>query len=103
VRKRGRRRRSETLRLQDVRELLLLQNQRCALSGRPLTPDCAALDHVIAISRGGEHQIENAQILHKEVNRAKGALNNEDFLALCREVVAWADRQGRQGGQTCSA
>lgn len=74
--------------------LLLLQNQgfRCALSGRELSPGTTALDHILPVARGGEHRLENAQALHKEVNRAKGTLTNEEFVSLCREVVAHADQ-----------
>lgn len=86
--------------------MLRAQQYRCALSGRQLMPDSASLDHIVAISRGGEHRIENAQVLHKDVNRAKGAMGNEEFLALCREVVAWANRRvptaKPEGSQTCA-
>jgi 5-methylcytosine-specific restriction endonuclease McrA len=79
----------------NVRNVLrLVEDQQfcCALTGRPLTPDLAALDHKVPVSRGGEHHIENAQVLHKDVNRAKGVMTNEEFIALCREVVAHASR-----------
>jgi 5-methylcytosine-specific restriction endonuclease McrA len=66
------------------------QHYRCALTGRWLTPQTAALDHIMPIRRGGEHVIENTQVLHKDVNRAKGSLTSEEFLAMCREVVQWA-------------
>jgi len=32
-------------------------------------------------------------VLHKDVNRAKGSLTKEQFVALCREVVTWIDGQ----------
>ncbi len=35
--------------------------------------------------------MENVQVLQKQVNRAKGTLTNEEFIALCREVVTHAD------------
>ncbi len=82
---------SKALSINAVRQMLHAQQYRCALSGRQLTPDSAALDHIVPISRGGGHRIENAQVLHKDVNRAKGTLTNEEFLAMCREVVVWAD------------
>jgi 5-methylcytosine-specific restriction endonuclease McrA len=71
--------------------MLLLEHQeyRCALTGRHLTPGTASLDHVIPIRCGGEHVIENTQVLHREVNRAKGSLSNEEFIALCDEVTRW--------------
>ena len=75
-----------------VLQMLEGQRYRCALSGRGLTPQTAALDHIVPVRCGGEHVGENAQILHKEVNRAKGSLTNAEFLDLCREVVDWSRR-----------
>jgi len=76
---------------ENVLRLLDHQGHRCALTGRRLTSHTAALDHIVPIRRGGEHAIENTQVLHKDVNRAKGALTSEEFLAMCREVVRWCD------------
>jgi len=75
----------------NVLRLLEYQGHRCALTGRRLTPQTAALDHIVPMRRGGEHAIENTQVLHKDVNRAKGSLTSEEFLAMCREVVRWHD------------
>jgi hypothetical protein len=74
--------------------LQLVESQRyaCALTGRALTPETAALDHIVPVRFGGEHVIENAQVLHKDVNRAKGSLTRAEFIDLCREVVAWTGR-----------
>ena len=72
----------------NVVRLLEYQNYRCALTGRQLTPQTAALDHVVPIRFGGVHAIENAQVLHKDVNRAKGSLTSDEFIQLCREVAA---------------
>jgi len=92
-------RRCATVSVGEVWDLLRRQAFRCALSGRPLTPESAALDHILPVSRGGKHSIENAQVLHKEVNRAKGTLTNEEFIQLCREVVEHVGRQEEQGGK----
>jgi 5-methylcytosine-specific restriction endonuclease McrA len=72
----------------NVMRLLDYQHCCCALTGRALTPDLASLDHVIPIRLGGEHLIENTQILHRDVNRSKGTLTNVEFIQLCEEVVA---------------
>ena len=72
---------------QAVLSLLEQQSFRCALTGRRLEPETAALDHVIPVSRGGEHRIDNTQVLDRTVNRAKGTLTNGEFIALCSEVV----------------
>jgi 5-methylcytosine-specific restriction endonuclease McrA len=80
------------VRFREVLRLLEQQRFRCAMTGRALTPPDAALDHKEPISRGGRHCMENVQVLHEQVNRAKGTMSNSEFLALCREVVEWADR-----------
>jgi len=78
---------------ENVLRLLEYQQYRCALTGRALTPETAALDHIVPIRSNGQHVIENTQVLHKDVNRAKGTLTNAEFIALCREVVAHMDRR----------
>ncbi|TWT44989.1 hypothetical protein RAS1_14090 [Phycisphaerae bacterium RAS1] len=81
----------------DLLDLLHAHRYRCALSGRVLEPANAAMDHVLPVSRGGRHSIENIQLLEKAVNRAKGTMTNEEFIAMCREVVVWMDSR-REGG-----
>lgn len=83
---------------ENVLQLLEHQQYRCALTGRRLTPETAALDHIIPVRRDGEHVIENTQVLHKDVNRAKGSLTNEEFIGMCREVVDHATHQRTKGG-----
>ena len=78
--------------VENVLRLLEHQEHHCALTGRGLTPETAALDHIVPVRFGGEHLIENTQVLHKDVNRAKGSLTNDEFSGLCREVVRWSDR-----------
>lgn len=78
----------------NVLRLLEHQQYRCALTGRPLTPDTASLDHIIPVRCGGEHLIENAQVLHRDVNRAKATLTNDEFVQLCREVVEFDSQEG---------
>jgi 5-methylcytosine-specific restriction endonuclease McrA len=92
-----RRKRSQVTPTQ-VMNLLRSQDFRCALSGRELKPDTSALDHILPISRGGIHSIENAQVLDKEVNRAKGTLTNEEFVRLCSEVVTTMGRHDTSSG-----
>jgi len=87
---------SETVTVQEVHDLLVRQDFRCALTGEPLDPADASMDHILAVSRGGPHTIENAQILRKDVNRAKGTLTNEEFISLCRAVVRHIDKTAPQ-------
>ncbi|GAB4549496.1 MAG: hypothetical protein Tsb0013_10780 [Phycisphaerales bacterium] len=77
----------------NVLGLLERQGYRCALTGRQLTPETAALDHIVPLRFGGEHVIENTQVLHKDVNRAKNSMTNVEFARMCEEVAeAWRRR-----------
>ena len=67
--------------------LLESQDYRCALTGRELTPETAALDHRTPLSRGGPNTISNCQVVHEQANAAKATMTHEEFVALCREVV----------------
>ncbi len=77
----------EPLTVADIRRLREEQGDRCALSGRPLTPDNCVADHVVPLTRGGAHCVSNVQLLTKRVNDAKGNLTSKEFLALCTDVV----------------
>jgi len=75
----------------NVLRLLEHQRYRCVLTGRALTPETASIDHILPIRLGGNHTIENTQVLHKDVNRAKGSMTSEEFVGLCREVARWSE------------
>lgn len=68
-------------------ELIIKQDFKCALTGRELKPEAAAVDHKEALANGGHHAIDNVQWLHKQVNAAKGTMTNSEFIAMCSEVV----------------
>lgn len=70
----------------DLTRLLEMQDYKCALTGVRLEADQAELDHKIPLSRGGSNAISNLQWILKEVNRAKGTMDNEEFIAMCQKV-----------------
>ena len=70
--------------------MLESQEYKCALSGRDLTPENCALDHIMPLSRGGAHEIENAHLVTDQVNRAKGVMTAEEFVAMCCDVAETA-------------
>lgn len=81
----------------NILRLLEWQEYRCALTGRPLTPESASLDHIVPVRDGGQHIMENVQVLHKDINRAKSTLAHEQFIQLCREVVEHAASANMEG------
>lgn len=70
-------------------DLIEQQEYRCKLSGVELTPDTATLDHLNSVSSGGGHTAGNVAWVHSEINRMKGQLSVEEFVALCRKVVQY--------------
>ena len=76
---------AETLRRAHVEpvSLALLRRRdkgKCRICGGPVDfavhppdPSAATIDHVIALSRGGEHSYGNTQLAHLRCNMAKGA------------------------------
>ena len=81
----------------NVLRLLEFQRHRCALTGRKLVPETASLDHIVPVRSGGAHAIENTQVLHRDVNRAKSTMTNEEFIQLCCEVAKHASPQTNHG------
>ena len=67
--------------------LLEIQGHLCALSGIRLDIDNAELDHKIPVARGGTNDLSNLQWIHKEINRAKGTMTNDEFIEVCAMVT----------------
>lgn len=54
-----------------------------------MTPDTAALDHVIPVSQGGHPtDARNGGFLHEVVNKMKGSMELAEFVDWCRKVTA---------------
>ena len=70
-------------------KLIEKQKYRCALSGVELTPETAALDHIVPITDGGGDDIDNLQWVHEEINRMKGTMDNDQFIKTVKRVARW--------------
>ena len=78
---------SEAVTAKRLEKLVEQQAYCCALSGLPLTPDHASLDHIVAKSDGGEHIMSNVQWLDPRVNRMKGTMSQAEFIEMCTAVA----------------
>ena len=88
-------------------DLFVSQRRCCALTGLELRigrgngdNGSASLDRID--SKLGYH-LENVQWLHKYINVMKWDLPEAEFIALCRRVVAVADKEKTDAGRTCSS
>jgi hypothetical protein len=74
-------------------ELLSLaesQSFRCALTGIRLTPESSSLDHIVPVSDGGSHEIDNLQWVDRRINAMKRDMPVDEFIELCRLVAKHA-------------
>jgi hypothetical protein len=83
--------RTGTITMQDVWELYLKQDKKCALTGIPIsfTKDengySASIDR---IDSKKEYVLENVQLVHKDVNLMKNHFNQEYFIDMCKKVAS---------------
>ncbi len=69
------------------------QRGRCALTGIRLTRENCELDHIVPFSKGGTHERSNLRWLQKDVNQAKRALSDVEFIKMCRDVVSFSEQK----------
>jgi len=71
----------------ELREIIEKQKYRCAGTGIELTPASSSLDHRFPKSLGGSDDVQNLHIVHPLINRAKGDMPWDDFVAMCNAVA----------------
>lgn len=74
----------------ELMQLIEQQGNRCALTGKVLTPQTARLDHKHPVSQGGSHDISNLHWVLETVNTAKGTMSLDQFVGMCIDVARWA-------------
>ena len=78
--------------LDEIRELINSRyNSECKYCKRILRVNNYQLDHVIPISKGGNSNKENLQILCQSCNRIKGSFSEKNLLIL----FEWLERQDK--------
>lgn len=63
------------------------QRYECALSGRPIDVMTLEIDHIVPESKGGPGVLKNLRLVCREANMAKYTLSDDEFIALCRDVL----------------
>lgn len=67
---------------------------RCQLTGLDLTPQTAAFDHRVPVSKGGSDCVHNLMLVHRTVNAMKGTLSLEEFVDWCHRVAVHCPPSG---------
>ena len=82
-------------------------NPTCYLTGRSIDLNCPRsyhLDHIIPKSKGGNDSLDNCQITARGANMAKGDLSYDEFIQLCKEVLAHHESKvGAEGNAPSSS
>lgn len=78
----GRRAKLREVAVEDVRRLVVLDNNNglCGICGTAVDPDAFAVDHIIPLNRGGSHSYANTQPAHPICNSRK----HDHLLTSCR-------------------
>ena len=63
------------------------QQYRCFFTGIELQREDASIDHVQPISKGGKHEESNLELVHSAINRMKGSMTADEFIAWCVKVA----------------
>ncbi len=61
----------------------------CYYSGEPLSIRDFSVDHKIPVSRGGTHDFTNIALCTKNMNYAKGPLNDTEFKDILNTISNW--------------
>ena len=76
----------------DLWKIAKKQKLLCVLTGIKLTRENMSVDHIIPMSKGGSNEPQNIRLVDKDVNLARRALTDEQFFALCRNVISYQER-----------
>lgn len=82
----------------ELKDLIIKQGNRCALSGVPIRMGLnASVDHIIPKSLGGGSVMLNFRWVHTRVNQLRGNLSDAELLDLCSRVTTTLGSQGLIG------
>lgn len=73
------------------RHLMRKHMNTCVYCKCKVTEETATIDHVMPLSKGGTHTLDNLWILEAKINSAKGTMSVAEFIAMCRDVTRYQD------------
>lgn len=83
---RKQRKRTGTITIQDAYNKLEAQGFKCALSGVPLEWSETSGMSIDRIDSKREYEIDNIQLVHKDINLMKNHFDEDYFIEMCRKI-----------------
>jgi 5-methylcytosine-specific restriction endonuclease McrA len=74
--------RERAFELVELSVLIYLQDGRCWLCREPVDPEDASMDHVVALSMGGDHTYNNVRLAHAACNSAKDDMHPDEWFGV---------------------
>ncbi len=71
----------------EIRELLHKQDFKCFLTGRELSPENVEAEHILPVSQGGEHKVENLCLIIDSLRELKRYRNPEEILSIAKDII----------------
>jgi hypothetical protein len=87
---RANRKRTGTITIKDVWEMYLAQDKKCALTKVPISFEKTELGYSASIDRidsKKEYDLENVQLVHKDLNLMKNRFDQDYFISMCKLVA----------------
>jgi hypothetical protein len=90
---------SGDINIEQVYELWIKQNKKCALSGVLIGFYDCGTNHTCSIDRIDslkEYTLDNIQLVHKDVNIMKNKFDNQYFINMCKNINQWHSTEKNQ-------
>ena len=75
--------------VEDFRELLKNQNEKCFLTGRELSPENTYAEHIIPLGKGGTHNKDNIVLVIDMLSKLKRYYTIEEIINIAYDILSY--------------
>jgi hypothetical protein len=95
--RKGRKKRIGSVKIEDIYELWIKQEKKCALSGIDISFNKDEKNGITAsidrIDSKREYHLENIQLVHKDINLMKNSFDQNYFLTICKKITQYNEKR----------